>query len=98
MQERSESDEQDRTQDQPGEIIKPSVTIRRILVMIYQDAHLLAKNIGIAFESLLRLSKVVSRICLAAVDCRIAELQIGGLSLSDGTSDKLDSDLCQGLG
>jgi hypothetical protein len=91
-------DDQDHDQDQPGEIITRSVRVRRTLVMICQDAHLLAKNIGIAFESLLRLSKMVSHVCLATVGCRIAELRIGDLSLSDRTSDEPDLDLSQGLG
>lgn len=91
-------DEQDQDQDRPGEMSKPNMMIRRTLVMIIQDAHLLAKNIGIAFESLLRLSKMVSHVCLAGVGCRIADFQIGGLLLSDGTSDEPDLDLSQGLG
>lgn len=49
--------------DQPDRSAEPDRlrgSTRRPLVVVLQDAHLLGKNLGTAFESLLRLSKMVS--------------------------------------
>ena len=52
--------EDDAQPDQAVDMTGTASVTRRTLVIILQDAHLLAKNIGTAFESMLRLFKMVS--------------------------------------